>query len=175
MGDSLSAAYGIDPDKGWVALLDTKLKAHHLPYSIINASISGYTTSEGLTALPQALADYHPKIVIIALGSNDGLRGLSTQVMQQNLKKMIKLSLAAKARVLLVGFLIPVNYGPVYRTEFEAVFKDLANNYGLLRVPFLLQSVALNPKLMQSDGLHPNVDAQPILAETVWPYLQQLL
>jgi acyl-CoA thioesterase-1 len=175
MGDSLSAAHGINPNQGWVTLLQNRLQSYRLDYKIINASIGGNTTRNGLEALAALLKDYQPDIVIIGLGSNDGLRGLSTIAMKKNLKDMIQLSEQNHAKVLLIGFLIPLNYGPVYRTQFEQVFKTLSQEYHLPTVPFLLEKVVLNPTLMQSDGLHPNEEAQPIILDTLWPYLEPLL
>lgn len=174
VGDSLSAGYGFDPKQGWVSLLNERIQKQGLPYRVINMSVSGNTTSNGVTSLPAALKEYKPTWVIIGLGSNDGLRGLSTVEMKKNLNQMIEVSKAANAKVLLVGFLIPVNYGPVYRKQFEAVFQEVATRYQIPQVPFLLKDVALNPDLMQDDGLHPNAKAQPKLVETVWPYLKKM-
>jgi acyl-CoA thioesterase-1 len=175
IGDSLSAAYSIELSEGWVNLLKDKLKVTHPNYEIINASTSGHTTTDGVERLPSLLEKYHPSIVIIGLGSNDGLRGIPTKVIEQNLDSMVKLSLANKSKVLLLGFLIPMNYGPIYRNRFEQVFKDVSMRYQLTEVPFLLKGIALKPELMQTDGLHPKAIAQPIILETVWPYLQKLL
>lgn len=175
VGDSLSSAHGIDPKKGWVSLLGERLEQEKLPYQIVNISTSGDTTRNGLEKLNNALKTYQPSIVILGLGSNDGLRGLSTVAMQNNLNKMIEESKKSHAKLLLLGFLIPVNYGPVYRAKFEQVFKDLANKHHLIKVPFLLDKVALNPEYMQEDGLHPNELAQPIILDTVWVYLKKLL
>ncbi len=175
IGDSLSAAHGINPELGWVSLLQDRLQSYRLDYKIINASISGNTTSNGLAALPSLLQAYHPEIIIIGLGSNDGLRGLNTQAMKKNLEAMISLSKKTHAKILLIGFLIPVNYGPVYRSRFEEVFKNLSKENDLPIVPFLLEKVALNPALMQSDGLHPTAEAQIIILDTLWPYLKPLL
>lgn len=174
VGDSLSAAYGIDPNLGWVTLLQKKLKTDQYPYRVINISTSGDTTSNGIEKLPKALKEYRPAIVILGLGSNDGLRGLAIPALKQNLSTLITLSKNAKAKVLLLGFLIPPNYGPVYSNAFQQVFVEVANRYQLQRVPFLLQNIALNPDLMQDDGLHPNEAAQPIILDNVWPYLKKL-
>lgn len=171
IGDSLSTAYGIAPEKGWVSLMANRIQEEHLPYQVINISTGGDTTSDGVEKLPKALKRYHPVIVIIALGSNDGLRGIQTTTIQNNLKTMIEASQQAGSKILLVGFLIPLNYGSVYRKQFEAVFVNLANTYNLPRIPFLLKNVALNPEFMQEDALHPNEKGQPIILETVWTYL----
>ncbi len=175
VGDSLSASYGIDPKLGWVTLLQQKLNKEQYPYRVINLSTSGDTTSNGLEKLPDALKAYRPAVVILGLGSNDGLRGLAIPALKKNLSTMITLSKNANAKVLLIGFLIPPNYGPVYSEAFEQAFVDTAKKYQLQRVPFLLQNIALNPDLMQDDGLHPNEDAQPLILENVWPYLKKLL
>lgn len=177
VGDSLSAAYGMHPEQGWVTLLDKRLESKGLPYHVVNLSTSGDTTSNGLYKLKNALSDpdFHPKIVILGLGSNDGLRGLSTKAMKDNLKQMIELSIKAGAEVLLIGFLIPTNYGPKYRAQFEKVFSDLGNQYHLKRIPFLLQDIIFKEDLLLEDGLHPNIKAQPIILETVWPELEKML
>ncbi len=175
VGDSLSAAYGIPPEQGWVSLLEKRLEDNKYPYHVVNVSISGNTSSNGLTSLPQALKQYKPSIVIIGLGSNDGLRGLSTVAMQSNLSQMVELAKKTKARVLLAGFLIPVNYGPIYRKKFEHVFETVSDEYHLPRIPFLLEKVVLKPELIQNDGLHPNEAAQPLILDTVWPFLEKML
>jgi len=174
LGDSLSAAYGIGIEQGWVALLQKKLQALRYTYNIINSSNGGDTTSNGLERLPAALKQYQPAIVILALGSNDGLRGLPIDAMKNNLMQMAELAKQSHAKVLLVGFLIPLNYGPIYRQQFEQAFKDVADRYNLPRVPFLLENVALHPELMQADGLHPNATAEPIILDTLWPYLNDI-
>lgn len=175
LGDSLSAAYGIESNKGWVALLGERLKQEKLPYKVVNVSTSGDTTRNGLEKIDNALKEYKPSIVILGLGSNDGLRGLSTAAMNKNLSSIIEQAKKSHAKVLLLGFLIPVNYGPEYREKFEKVFVTLAQKYQLARVPFLLENVALSKDLMQEDGLHPNEKAQPIILDSVWLYLSKLL
>lgn len=175
MGDSLSAAHGISPQEGWVNLLRNRLKDQQLPYEVINLSTSGDTSSNGLSKLPAALQQYKPAIVIIALGSNDGLRGLSVVALENNLSRMIALSKYANAKVLLLGAMIPLNYGPVYREKFEKVFTELASTHHVPLLPFLLENVALKPELMQDDGFHPTAAAQPIILENVWPYLLKVL
>jgi len=175
VGDSLSAAYGINIEKGWVALLEKRLQQENLPYHVINISTSGDTTRNGLAKLPPALKQYKPTIVLIGLGSNDGLRGLSPDVMQVNLIKMVELSQKENARVLLLGSLIPMNYGPEYRKKFEQAFDNTAKQYKLPKVPFLLDGVWDSPELIQDDNLHPNEAAQPIILENVWPYLKKML
>ena len=174
-GDSLSAAYGIRPEQGWVTLLTQRLQTQGYGYEVVNASVSGETSSGGLERLPRALQLHTPAIVILELGANDGLRGLPVAAMRANLARMVQLSQAAGARVLLVGIRMPPNYGPRYSEELAGVYPDLAQQYHLPLVPFLLQKVALDPALMQQDGLHPNVAAEPIVLDTLWPYLEPLL
>lgn len=176
VGDSLSAAYGIEQDAGWVNLLHRHLgdKAE-----IVNASISGETTSGGATRLPGLLRQHVPDIVLVELGGNDGLRGLPPTQMRNNLSTMIEASQAANAQVLLVGIDIPPNYGEAYRRAFTGVFKELAEQHQLALVPFLLEDLlddaVLDLNLMQDDGIHPTAAAQPRLLETVWPELAPLL
>jgi acyl-CoA thioesterase-1 len=174
-GDSLSAAYGIRPEQGWVALLTQRLQAQGYGYPIVNASVSGETTSGGLQRLPRALQLHQPGIVVLELGANDALRGLPPSGTRANLAQMVRLSQEAGARVLLVGIRIPPNYGPRYTEEFESVFPELAKQYHLPLVPFLLQDVALNPARMQEDGMHPNAAGEAPIVDTVWPYLKPLL
>ncbi|WP_229809116.1 arylesterase [Salinicola rhizosphaerae] len=171
MGDSLSAAYGIDPAAGWVNLLKKRLGSED---DVVNASISGETTSGGSARLPDLLRQYHPDIVLLELGGNDGLRGLSPQQMQVNLGKMIERSQSASARVLLLGIEVPPNYGPAYTDAFRGVFTQLASDYGVPLVPFLLKGVDLDT-MLQDDGIHPTAEAQPIILETVWSRLEPLL
>lgn len=175
MGDSLSAAYNIDPAQGWVNLLQRRLKSSGYDYIVVNASISGETTSGGVTRLPAALKEHRPAVVIIELGANDGLRGLPTQVMHDDLAKMIGDAQAADAKVLLVGMMLPPNYGGPYTQAFASTYKDLAQHYKLPLVPFLLMGVAEHRDLMQADGLHPVAKAEPQVLDNVWPYLSPLL
>ncbi len=172
VGDSLSAAYGIEREEGWVNLLADRLEGE---VQVINASISGETTSGGLQRFADILGQQQPDIVLIELGGNDGLRGLSPNQMQANLATMIEQSQEADARVLLLGIDIPPNYGQAYRDAFTGVFHSLAEEYDVPLVPFLLEDIALNDALMQSDGIHPTADAQPIILDNVWPALEPLL
>jgi acyl-CoA thioesterase I len=174
-GDSLSAAYGIRPEQGWVALLTQRLKAQGYGYEVVNASVSGETSSGGLQRLPRALEIHHPGVAILELGANDGLRGLPLSVTKENLTKMVQLSQEAGARVLLVGIRIPPNYGPRYANEFADLYPVIAKQYQLPLVPFLLDKVALEPALMQEDGLHPNARGEPQVLDTVWQQLEPLL
>lgn len=175
LGDSLSAAYGIHQDEGWVALLQQRVAKEFPKLRIVNASISGETTSGALSRIDEVLRTHQPAVVVVELGGNDGLRGLPLKQMQDNLGKIIRNSLDARARVLLIGMKIPPNYGPVYSRGFESVFTDLANEYKIPHVPFFLDGVALNPQLVQDDGIHPRAAAQPRLLDNVWPHLKQLL
>jgi len=174
-GDSLSAAYGIRPEHGWVALLAQRLHAQGYGYQVVNASVSGETSTGGLERLPRALQLHTPEIVILELGANDGLRGLPASALRESLARMVQLSQAAGARVLLVGIRIPPNYGPRYTEEFARVFPELARQYHVPLVPFLLEKVALDPALMQDDGMHPNAAGEPPVLDTLWPYLKPLL
>ncbi|MEZ5476059.1 MAG: arylesterase [Thiolinea sp.] len=171
-GDSLSAAYGIPVEKGWVNLLREKLGAD---YQVINGSISGETTIGGLTRLPEALRLHQPDYLLLELGANDGLRGLPTINMQENLEKMIQLAQKAQAKPVLIGIRLPPNYGMTYTEKFEQVYRDLAEQYQLPFIPFLLEGVAQDFKLMQADGLHPVAEAQPIVLEHVWATLEDVL
>jgi acyl-CoA thioesterase I len=174
-GDSLSAAYGLRPEQGWVALLDKRLRAQGYGYGVVNASVSGETTSGGVQRLPRALELNKPQILVLELGANDALRGLPLSIAKDNLSKMIELGDKAGARVLLVGMRIPPNYGPRYTADFVQMYSDLAARYHTALVPFLLQSVALDPGQMQDDGLHPNAKGEPAVLDTLWPQLVPLL
>jgi acyl-CoA thioesterase-1 len=175
LGDSLSAAYGIDPAQGWVALLDKRLKAQGYGYRVVNASVSGETSTGGLQRLPRALKLHKPGIVILELGANDGLRGLPVGTTRANLQKIVAGAHSSGAHVLLLGMRIPPNYGERYTREFEKIFADLGAQKRTTLVPFFLESVAMEPRLMQDDGLHPNALGQPALLDAVWPALATLL
>ncbi len=175
-GDSISAGYGLARvEQGWVELLRTRLKSEGYGYQVVNASVSGETTAGGLARLPRALELHHPQIVILELGGNDGLRALPVMQMHDNLQQMIHLSMAAGAKVLVLGMRIPPNYGPQYTEQFAAVYGDLARADDVALVPFLMDRIALQPKLMQADDIHPNSDGQPLLLDNVWPVLRRLL
>ncbi len=175
MGDSISAGYGIQTDEGWVNLLAESLKRSEHPYEVVNGSVSGETTAGGLARLPKALETHDPAVVIIELGGNDGLRGYPTETVRDNLRQMVELSLSENREVLLVGMQIPPNYGPRYTTAFHDVYATVAAETGVPLVPFFLEKVALEPGLMQADGIHPTAAAQPLLLETLWNYLEPLL
>lgn len=175
LGDSISAGYGIDVEQGWVNLLQQKFNTQQSAYVISNESISGDTSAGGLARIDQALARHKPEIVLLELGGNDGLRGLSPQAMKSNLTEMILRSRQAGARVMLLGMKIPPNYGKRYIDMFYNVYPQLAAELQVPLVPFILEDVALHPEMMQADGLHPNELGQPLIAEKVWSYLQTLL
>jgi acyl-CoA thioesterase I len=175
LGDSLSAGYGLSPGQGWVTLLEKRLSAQGYEYAVVNASSSGETTAGGLERLPRALQLHKPGLVIVELGANDGLRGLPVPLTKTNLEKIVELARDAGARVLLLGMRLPPNYGPRYSTDFTRMFEDLGREKKVPLVPFFLEPVALDPNMMQDDGLHPNVRAQPLLLESVWPHLVPLL
>ena len=173
--DSISAGYGLAADEGWVALLQRRLKSQGYGYRVVNASVSGETTTGGLARLPRALSVHRPAIVIIELGGNDGLRGLPLETSRTNLERMINLSKEAGARVLLLGMKIPPNYGARYSEGFEKVFRDLARQHKLAFEPFFLSKIALEQGMIQEDGLHPTAKAQPVMLDTMWPALKPLL
>lgn len=175
LGDSLSAAYGMDQEQGWVSLLENRLRENASPWRVINASVSGETSSGGLARLPDLLARYPAGLCIIELGANDGMRGLDLGRLRAQLAEMIKLCRQSGAEVLLIGMKLPPNYGAHYTGAFEQVFSTLAAMHEVRLVPFLLEGVALDPAAMQEDGLHPNTAAQPRLLETVWRVLGPLL
>ncbi|MDN5483632.1 MAG: arylesterase [Pseudomonas sp.] len=175
VGDSISAGFGLDTRKGWVALLEQRLKQEGFEDKVVNASISGDTSAGGLARLPAALATHKPDVVVIELGGNDGLRGQPPAQLQQNLASMIQQSRDSGAKVLLLGMQIPPNYGKRYVEAFAKVFGDVAQKEKVPFVPFFLEGVGGHPELMQADGLHPAVAAQDKLLENVWPALKPLL
>ena len=177
-GDSLSASYGVPQSLGWVALLEAKLaqkQSSKTTYKVVNASISGETTSGGLARFGEMLVTYKPSIVILELGANDGLRGLPIAEMQANLSQMIAQAKAKKTKVLLIGMKIPPNYGLKYSKNFSASYSNLAKQHKIALVPFLLEGVAGKPELIQADGLHPIAAAQPSLLDNVWKVLERML
>lgn len=174
-GDSLSAVYGVAQAQGWPALLQNKLNEKNQRYDVINASISGETTSGGLSRLATTLVEFKPNIIILELGANDGLRGLPVQEMAKNLDAMIMLSKKTKVKIVLVGMKIPPNYGLKYSNEFRRTYTKLSQQHNVTLVPFMLENIATKPKLTQDDGLHPNSLAQPLILENIWPKLHGLL
>jgi acyl-CoA thioesterase-1 len=174
-GDSLSAGYGIDIDQTWPTLLEERLASKNLTYQVINASISGETTEGGLSRIDNAINKYSPKLIILELGGNDGLRGFPPQRIKDNLSKIIKTSIVKDSSVLLLGIKIPPNYGPRYTQDFEKIYQDLALENNIPLIDFFMENVALNKKLMQDDGIHPNEMAQPILLQNIWDTLLPLI
>lgn len=174
-GDSLSTSYGIAADAGWVSLLSHRLKQTGYNYQVINASISGETTRGGLQRIGQSLATHRPAIVILELGSNDGLRGLPLEAARSNLDAIIRVCRKERAQTLLVGMRLPPNYGKIYGDRFQDMYAELARKYRLSLVPFLLEGIADKPELFQPDGLHPIAAAQPVLMENVWKQLRPML
>jgi acyl-CoA thioesterase I len=175
-GDSLSAGLGLSsPDQGWVALLQHKLQSEGYDYRVINASVSGETTAGGLARLPRALSLHHPRIVILELGGNDGLRALPVDAMRGNLEQMAQAAGAAGAEVLLLGLRIPPNYGLTYSEQFYSAYGQVAGKLHLRLVHFFLQDVALDAALMQADGIHPNERGQPRLLQNAWEALRPML
>ncbi len=170
-GDSISAGYGLPDNTGWVNLLEQRLEKENLPFNVVNLSISGETTSGGLTRLPGALKKHYPQILILELGGNDGLRGTPLNAIEQNLEQMVQLAKAEDAIVLLLGMRIPPNYGRPYTEGFFNVFAKVAKRHDLAYVPFFLEGVGGVPELMQRDGIHPNLQAQEKLLDNLWPDL----
>lgn len=175
MGDSLSAEYGIKRDAGWVKLLNERLAQRKFNWRVVNASVSGETTSGGLNRLPPLLAEHRPRVVIVELGANDGLRGLPVAAMKRNLGAMIETARNNGARVLLVGMRIPPNYGREYATAFAGAYAALASSASVAYTPFLLDGIADTPEMFQADRIHPNESAQARLLDNVWPALEPLL
>jgi len=174
-GDSLSASYGIPADSGWVSLLEQRIHQKKPGYRVVNASISGETTSGGRYRIEQVLAEHRPAVVILELGVNDGLRGLPLDAAASNLNAIITACRNRKARVLLIGMRLPPNYGTAYATKFQAIYQQAAQRHKIPFLPFLLEGFADNPELFQADGLHPNTAAQPLIMERVWKLLQPIL
>ncbi len=174
-GDSLSAAYGIAQSRGWVALLGERVKRERPDYSVANASISGETTAGGRSRIDATLARFHPTVVIVELGGNDGLRGMAVSEMKANLGAIVERSQKAGAHVLLVGMKLPPNYGEDYTRAFESAFVDVAKRYRVALVPFMLEGFAEKPEYFQPDHIHPTAEAQPLILERVWQGLRPLL
>lgn len=175
LGDSISAGYGITPEQSWVTLLQHRLSAKGFNYQVVNASVSGNTSGDGLGRLPALLASHQPALVIVELGGNDGLRGYPIKTLRHNLSQLISLSREAGAKVLLAGIEIPPNYGKRYSDQFRASFSEVASATNTPLVPFILEGIGTNPELMQRDGIHPTAEAQLKLLDNIWPTLQPLL
>ena len=174
-GDSLSAAFGINQDQGWVHLLQERLSTRYYQAHVINTSISGETTQGGLSRITQVLDAHQPDIVLLELGGNDGLQGLPLSLMRDNLERMIQIIQSHDVKILLLGILLPPNYGKFYTQQFHQIYADLAEKYALPFVPFLLEGVATQPALMQDDGIHPKADAQEQVLDNVWPPLKKMI
>lgn len=174
-GDSLSAAYGLSQREGWVALLEERLRQEKFDYSVANASISGETSAGGASRIGESLARAKPAVVVLTLGSNDGLRGLPVAQMKANLAKIVKASQDAGAKVLIVGSRMPPNYGPSYTRQFHDAFAELAKEQRTAYVPFLLDGIADRRELFQPDNLHPTAEAQKLILDNVWKGLAPLL
>jgi acyl-CoA thioesterase-1 len=175
IGDSLSAGYGIDPRRGWIALLERRLNRRQPPWTVVNASISGETSHGGRARLDALVRDHAPMLCIIELGANDGLRGLPVERLRDNLEAMIRRCVQADAGVLLIGMRLPPNYGRTYTERFRQVYPSLAEKYRIGFVEFLLDGVVQRREWMQADGLHPRAAGQPRLLENVWTELEPLL
>ena len=174
-GDSLSAGYGIDVDQSWPALLQVRLESQGYEHRVINASISGETTEGGATRIASTLENFSPDLVILELGGNDGLRGFPPERMKANLQTIIETAKASGAAVIMLGIRIPTNYGLRYTNAFENVYRELAEQSGVLWIEFFMEGIALNAELMQEDGIHPNAEAQSILLDNAWPIIRQSL
>lgn len=174
-GDSISAAYGMPKEQGWVSLLATRLTQLKKNFSVVNASISGETTGGGIVRLPKTLNVHQPDIVILELGGNDGLRGYPISRIRDNLQQMTRLISDSGARVLVIGMVLPPNYGKRYTTSFTALFQAVAKEYNHPYLPFLLEGAATSQALIQRDGIHPKPEAQPLLLDNIWPLLEPLL
>jgi acyl-CoA thioesterase I len=174
-GDSLSAGYGLKPGEGWVSLLEQRLQKEKLDYKVVNASISGETTTGGRNRIADALKTHRPSVVIVELGANDGLRGGTVETTKANLEAIVDASHKARARIVLVGIHLPPNYGMAYTDKFRQVFPDVARQKKTALVPFLFEGFADKPDYFQADGLHPAPNAQPIMLDLVWKALQPLL
>ncbi len=176
LGDSISAGYGIDPKQGWVQLLQKRLDQQYpKQHKVVNASVSGETTSGALARLPKLLQTYKPEVVVIELGGNDGLRGQPPQMIQKNLSQLIQLSQKQKAKVILFGMKIPPNYGMAYSKAFENNYKTVSQKYQVKLLPFFLNGVAGQKQLMQNDLIHPNAQAQSKLLNLAYPYIKGAL
>ena len=175
LGDSLSAAYGMEMSQSWPSLLQQRLIENGYAHRVFNSSIAGDTTQGGATRLPRLLDKNQPKVVILELGGNDGLRGLPIEVTGKNLSSMIEQSQSAGASVILSEMRIPPNYGRTYTEKFNTLYTTLANQYEVSLLPFLLDDIALEPGLMMADGIHPTAEAQPLILEKVWIQLEPLL
>jgi acyl-CoA thioesterase-1 len=172
LGDSLSAGYGMRVEQGWVALLAQRMTAQGYPHPVVNASISGDTSHGALARLAPLLADVRPQLTVVELGGNDGLRGVPLAELRRNLDEILTRVCAAGSAVLLLPMKLPPNYGPAYTQGFEQIYRDLAAQHGVRLGLFLLEEIALNPGLLQADGIHPTAEAQPIILDRIWPLIE---
>ena len=175
VGDSLSAGYGLPLDKGWVSLLEKRLQENNYSFKVVNASISGDTSHGAKSRLPSLLNTHQPKVVVIEIGGNDGLRGQPVKTMKKNIQEMIEQSQKQGAKVVLLGIQIPFNFGPRYTQMFTETYQELASQFNLAFVPSFMKGVGDKPEFMQGDKIHPNVQGQPILLKNVWPTLDEVL
>lgn len=175
IGDSISSAYGMPLNDGWVALLQKRLQSEQLPHKVVNRSISGDTSANALNRLPKTLEQHQPSILLLEIGGNDGLRGLSLAQMQQNIESMISLATSMETRVMLLGIQLPPNYGSHYTDRFNDIYRQLASKHQITLLPSIFDGIGGNTQLMQEDGIHPNAKAQPMILELVWPKLLELL
>jgi len=175
LGDSLSAAYGIPLEAGWVHLLQERIRSHGLPHEVVNASVSGETARGGRERLPELLDRHGPELVLIELGGNDGLRGLAPDTLREHLSAMVSMARASGAQPVLFAMRIPSNYGPSYTERFHATFRAVSEDQDVALVPFLLTPIAEDRDAFQDDGIHPNASAQPVILDFVWPHLKPLL
>jgi len=174
-GDSLSSAYGLPQEAGWVSLLKKRLQQERLDYQVINTSITGETTRGGLSRIAQSLATHHPAIVILELGGNDGLRGQPVETTRDNLEGIIKACQLHGAKVLLIGMRLPPNYGTAYTQKFQSIYPELAKRYSLPLMPYMLEGFGHDPTMFQPDRIHPAAAAQPIILDNIWKTLKPLL
>lgn len=175
LGDSLSAGYGMDVDQSWTSLLQSRLEAQGYEHRVVNASITGETTEGGAARIHAALENFAPEVVVVALGGNDGLRGFPPERIKTNLRAIVSEARRRDAAVVLLGIRIPSNYGSRYTQAFESVYRELAEEMDLPWIEFFMEGVALDENLMQDDGIHPNVQAQPVLLDNAWPVIEQAL
>jgi len=175
LGDSLSAGYGLSRSESWPSLLQQRITESGRPHRVVNASISGDTTRGGVARLPRALKIHQPALVVIELGGNDGLRGIPPEEIRRNLEELVRLSRDSGAAALLTGMLIPPNYGPQYTQEFLDAFRRVSADMDVPLTPFVLEDIALEPDMMQDDGIHPTALAQPLIVDKLWPWIEPLL
>ena len=175
VGDSLSAGYGLRPGESWTVLLQQRLEQGGYPHKVVNASISGDTTRGGLTRLPRALTIHQPAVVVIELGGNDGLRAIPPEEIRRNLDGMVELSQQHGAAVVITGIQVPPNYGPIYAQKFQGAFRSVAEERDVPLTPFVLDGIALEPGMMQEDGIHPTAAAQPRILDNLWPWIEPLV